>query len=409
MIQVSRSKCRKNIHDAFRVSMATLIFFTGGFVSVDLFDLVPIDYFIMGLWLVISPLIFCSTKKIYVGGKDTTRLICFITVSLASVFWSRFPFESFAYSIRFLLLLGMYFMLQNFNDFESIEKLIKNIITIVFWLSIISIVRFALQPNMFYGRYYFCVIERGDPNYTALSLIVAASYSYYFARRDKQTSFRYALLTMYFFGLFLVTFSRGMFLALFLTLLIAFWPIMKRTARRYRKLLLSVTSLIIAILPLGVLLAWDKLVILLRFETLFSGAGRFDIWKRALKALAERPILGHGAGTLRFVVTMDHSTFTPGLVAHNSWIEIAVGVGLVGAMFLVAYVLQVIRRLIMCRRHKRHDALFVNITLWLFTFALFAMLSINIETSRYLWLLMGLSGFLSKGLGVRDRFIVFRR
>ncbi len=77
MIQVSRSKCRKNIHDAFRVSMATLIFFTGGFVSVDLFDLVPIDYFIMGLWLVISPLIFCSTKKIYVGGKDTTRLICF--------------------------------------------------------------------------------------------------------------------------------------------------------------------------------------------------------------------------------------------------------------------------------------------------------------------------------------------
>jgi hypothetical protein len=92
--------------------------------------------------------------------------------------------------------------------------------------------------------------------------------------------------------------------------------------------------------PVALLLAALAVVALsLLLADYLSGAGgtgddlvnRMSLWRAALSAVAERPLLGHGAGAYAQVVSAHFETVT-GLrtyrQAHNTWLEIVAGLGI---------------------------------------------------------------------------------
>ena len=394
--------------DSLRVCIVTLIYLANHFMDFNFYGIIPVDYLIMGCWIALFPFIFFHNRKIYVGNRTTLLLIFFVGVMMASTLWSEFHAETFQYAIRLVLLLGFYFLILNFTSISSIERVIRNIIFIVFITSIISLYKFVFQPGLFYGRYLFYISQRGDPNFAAMTLIFCSFYAYYFARCNGKTNFKYVLLAIYFFILFIITFSRGLYVSLFLTVLLAFFPVLKGITHKFRQLILGIVFLLLGFSPLFLVLFWQKIGVVLRFDSLRDGAGRFELWLNGVRSLLKKPILGYGAGTYRYTVTLNYSTFAAGLVSHNSWLEMAFGGGIVALLAFGLFSVCLLGNLRNYEKEYHEHLLFVRITRWIFVLMLFSMFTVNLETYRNLWFVMGVAGFLDKVLGRKGRILVVR-
>ena len=395
--------------DSLRVFFVTLIYIFNSIIDINLFNAIPADYFIMACWIALSPLILVHKGEISLGGRGTLTIILFVFSLMVSTLWSSFPLESFQYSIRLVLLLGFYFLLLNFEDFTYVEQALRNIIHIVFLTSIISLFKFIFSPGLFYGRYLFFITQRGDPNYTAVSLMFCSIYSFYFSRKEGKTNPKYVFLTVYFFILHVLTFSRGVYLAVALTALISFIPTIRRISQRYRHLFLGLAFLLVGSIPFFLLLAWEKVKIFLRFDSIKTGAGRTNLWLNGIRVLAKKPIFGFGAGTFRYLASTDSFLLIPGQVAHNTWLEIAVGGGVIALFLFLSYSFGAIGDLRRCEQFDNRDFRFVRTTLLAFIFILFSALTINLETYRNFWLVAGLAGFLTKETMSKQKILVFRR
>ncbi|HEX7058251.1 MAG TPA: O-antigen ligase family protein [Solirubrobacterales bacterium] len=69
-----------------------------------------------------------------------------------------------------------------------------------------------------------------------------------------------------------------------------------------------------------------------------SGAGRQDFWRVALDAFGEKPVLGQGAGTYRFIWDEHRSIDQPSQVAHSLYLQAFAELGAVGGLLVLALV-----------------------------------------------------------------------
>jgi O-Antigen ligase len=71
----------------------------------------------------------------------------------------------------------------------------------------------------------------------------------------------------------------------------------------------------------------------------FSGTGRHDLWRVAVDAFDEEPLIGHGAGTYVFSWDEKRSIDQPAINAHSLYLETFSDLGLVGGLLLLGFVL----------------------------------------------------------------------
>jgi O-antigen ligase len=118
-------------------------------------------------------------------------------------------------------------------------------------------------------------------------------------------------------------------------------------------------------------------------DLFFSLSGRVDWWMSALKVLAENPLLGLGGYAAgRFAVLSEVRPETSSL--HNAWLEILVGVGLMGFLPFLATFLGTWRSLL--RRGDTRSATSIGTELRIETIGIFVMLCFrSIFTAEFIW------------------------
>ncbi|OKO89483.1 ligase [Bradyrhizobium sp. NAS80.1] len=101
--------------------------------------------------------------------------------------------------------------------------------------------------------------------------------------------------------------------------------------------------------------------------------GRSDIWQFALGAVAEKPITGHGYAAFWDGVTERQTTqgaewATTAAHSHNSYLDLAVTIGLPGLMLVIlVFVLSPLKNFQSAQAHNRSSALAkLFLTIWLF-------------------------------------------
>ena len=138
-----------------------------------------------------------------------------------------------------------------------------------------------------------------------------------------------------------------------------------------------------------------------------TGSGRLDMWKGALHSFHERPVLGLGYGTFSTVSTsllqqtpgVDLVNFTPsphGDLAHSAYLETLAELGLPGLVLFLGLIAATAGSLLVTARRARDAGLgFLERSSHALLFALAAWavsaLFLSLETSRPLWILIGLA------------------
>jgi O-antigen ligase len=111
--------------------------------------------------------------------------------------------------------------------------------------------------------------------------------------------------------------------------------------------------------------------------------GRLAIWKAGLILAKQSPIIGYGAGTFQVVITREY--YHPRVVtAHNSYLSIQVGLGIVGLIFFVGVQLFAVKYAWGLPKTERFIWMILLGTLYLASTAL------GLEHSKTVWLVMGL-------------------
>ena len=72
-------------------------------------------------------------------------------------------------------------------------------------------------------------------------------------------------------------------------------------------------------------------------------SGRLWVWKEALKHFKDNPVFGQGLGVFQTFMITD-STHTKWSMAHNDWFELAIQIGIVGIVLLLAVLINSFRK-----------------------------------------------------------------
>lgn len=194
--------------------------------------------------------------------------------------------------------------------------------------------------------------------------------------------------------------SRASFLSLIVASIVYMgWRVVVRSRLRYWSLfwgVLFICGLATAIISQVLPVAWLEVVDAMSREyfgkRLFSG--REDIWIFALEAIAERPFLGWGAGIRLSDIAEWH------LSVHNFYLQVALQVGLVGLILVIASFAIVWRVMWSARNHGviRVTGAYIAGTLILQTFEV-TLTQNNLAFGLPFWSLTGLA----VGIVYRDR------
>lgn len=200
-------------------------------------------------------------------------------------------------------------------------------------------------------------------------------------------------LSLVLFGALLLTYTRGSWLALAIALAIAV-PIAQP------KLVLPIVSLAAAAVALspGV---FARVAGMLKMEG--TAVFRIQLWRIGLAALAARPVLGYGPGNFLEAyeaTVMERADLFAGYLrygAHNSYLTLAVEVGVVGALaFIVLVVFLATRGLFIVSREgvpgaRKGEALMLGAGLMAFVLNSFTSNCFqHPQAAVFFWLLAGL-------------------
>ncbi|MGY8708496.1 O-antigen ligase [Bradyrhizobium sp. 18BD] len=126
--------------------------------------------------------------------------------------------------------------------------------------------------------------------------------------------------------------------------------------------------------------------------------GRSEIWEFALAAVAEKPIIGHGYAAFWDDVTERQTAAgsewaTSAAHSHNSYLDLAVTIGLPGLLLVVlVFVLAPLRNFQTVQTHNRSNALGkLFLTIWLFGLYFGTTETFLLERQNPVWFMFALS------------------
>jgi putative inorganic carbon (HCO3(-)) transporter len=191
----------------------------------------------------------------------------------------------------------------------------------------------------------------GDPNYftiSALLIVPVAYYRFRFAQARWERLLCVACLVVTIAAM-AVSASRGGLIALAVAGLMIAW----RSRQRARTLAMMVA----VVLPMNLLAPASSVQRLLSPSTSdqTSSAHRMRLWRAGLEMVLDRPLTGVGLGNFKLVVDRYSSEHDARFVAHNTYVEIAAELGVVGLASFLAIIGSCYRALERLRR-QAHSA-----------------------------------------------------
>lgn len=345
-------------------------------LNVKLFN-VPVDYymiFILGIYSLITRARF---------NKYLWPLYLFTLYLISTGLWSSDIKSSMAYSIRFLFIILLYLYISKSN--LSAKSMAKCVLYITLLQCLLSSMHILANTTEFYGRFYFTTFgERGDPNFTAYEIVLAIMACYYLDGKNRN-------ITLVFLHLFLfITVSRSV-LAIYLFLMFIHSYTAKNLMGRstYNKFLFMSAFFVVSIF-ISVLAYFEELRDVIRYESLLSGSGRFQVYEILISSIQHIGFTGLGAGQFRNLFVLTSSNGTPmHLATHNVFLETWFGSGLIGLVLLLLIIYLFYKKFSQYSGFipdKAYSLYFMIVT---FSFYMFFVL--NIETHRYFWIVFMLA------------------
>ncbi len=240
-------------------------------------------------------------------------------------------------SLGFLFYLFISIYLQNYyNEENQIEKLFKNIVLVSLASAFIGILErftplndvstwwkqlFGIYPQVVFSETQRISGTFGNPNiagawYAAMVLICI----YFFQRSEKYKKVAYGLGVMLFFGVLMLTESRGATIGLVLGLIVYSYFSGHKKSMLYLSLILFLGVVLMFIFP-----NWFPR----GYNLLDSLMDRKEIWLNSLNMFKYKPFSGWGLLGI-YYAGGDVYNYTRTFHAHNFWITIMTTLGVVG-------------------------------------------------------------------------------
>ncbi|MBN1297826.1 O-antigen ligase family protein, partial [bacterium] len=270
-------------------------------------------------------------------------------LALISGIWSVYPYMSIRHA-GILLFDSMIFIQVStiLTRPERRNALISLLLTVA-GVTLIAAAFALLERIIALGSadamgFRFYVFER-HPNYVIFYLLMSLPL-WFLPLQRRRTAMTATVLT----GLacavaylLLFSFSRQGYIVIMVYSLAALWMVREPLLRR---LILVLTGLISGI---GVASAWFRPEIRHRLMSLFDTASslRWNAWRVFIDLIRERPFTGYGLGTNRYIYPKALGFVRPGEVAtrqflfeaHNAYIDILTGLGIIGLVLFITFLL----------------------------------------------------------------------
>jgi len=246
----------------------------------------------------------------------------------------------------FLYFVFIYLVIEKKRDLKLLGDLI---IVTGFILSLISFYFIAFPPGPDFSGMNLVYAKYGHNHLADYLLFVlpVAMYKYLKTKTKTKEAVWTTVLLFLYIG-FLLTFSRGAFLAM---AVIVLWWILNKRKNDLR--VLNFTPLVIV--PLVLIIVAFGLGFINNSKNIISDSeirsnwslrqlikpvnveGRFDYWKQAIEGFKLKPILGTGPGTFRITSKrFEQRKNVRSWFAHNSLLQVLSETGLIGLTVIIA-------------------------------------------------------------------------
>lgn len=290
----------------------------------------------------------------------------------------------------FLLFLAISLLSTFFSDYKSnaAEQVVLTLVAIVFFALTISLtdkigvtrhIPAVIAASVSIGSlsavvgtlFHVAVFSEGDtfsrstggtadPNALAMQIIFGLPFVVFWLTHARHRLVKLLALAMLLINIVAMvgTFSRSGALVMGLTLVILLFINVKGLTSRQLGLLFAGAA---AVMLVGAAMVpqsfWERQATLVSSKQDRSLNRRGSYLIVARDAIIDRPILGHGPGTFRDLYTTsdwaqryDKKGSTNRRFAHNTYLEVLVGTGLLGFFFFIALLLTAMRNLLRARR-----------------------------------------------------------
>jgi len=291
-------------------------------------------------------------------------LILFSLVLVLSLFISQTKAVSFQEFIIFFSYILIFFLItNNLNKKEDFNSFVKLFFIISSLISIYTLIQYyGVDPYL--SDLHSLTSTIGQKNWISnyLAMIFPVVFSYFLLEQNKKIRILYFLLLSILYATLMICQSRGIWISISLTAILAIYIIFKlkfyEIFRKNKKwlFLLLVTFLVVTIIystdnPLNK----SAITVPQRAISTFDEQDpsintRLLIWKTTLEMIKDRPILGSGIGTFKMNYLIYQAEFlknNPYYIqysgkageAHNEYLQMWAEIGIIGLGIFIGVIL----------------------------------------------------------------------
>lgn len=293
-------------------------------------------------------------------------IFLFIVISLLSSVFTKFPNTSIEQIVLNVIAIVFIILVIAFADRDSVMSHIPLLIAISVSIgAFLAVIGNAFEISMFvqevgdsFARSYGATT---DANSLALSIIVALPFVIFLIIHGRSPWIRFIAILMLLTNLggIVVTFSRSGGLVTAALLMSALFLNRKRFKVRHTGIFFAGACIVLLGLAVTVPESyWERQATLGSSEKDRSLSRRSAYVIVAYDAFLQRPILGHGPGTYRdiyaqsrFAILYQRGDESLRRYAHNTYLEVIVGTGIVGSLVFGMLLLATLRNFFRARRY----------------------------------------------------------
>ena len=372
-----------------------------------------IGFFLLGI-IGIVLILNRQKNKIVMNSLLSWLLILFFIWCTFSIFWSI----DYSLSLRRWTILLIFFISTLGLAIQyPIEKLpyFVFVITLTF-LSFGVIVEFLLRSfHPLANGYRFAGTLHPNSQGTNCALLVLSSFYFIGIEKKKRWYFLVALI----FGLIFLTLTKSRTSFVSIIIAISFMVgLKKQKIRKFFIFFILVWIIYIIYMMNGDIVfreMWE-LVLLGRGDSplTYTLTGRIPIWEELFEYVKNRPLFGYGYNsfwTTKHIFELELATGWPVTHSHSEYLEVLLGIGLVGTVLYLSIV--IVSIYISLKRFKLRS---IYVYSFCFAFLIFYMLRGILESGImhetfekfiFLWIVIQLT-FISSGLKEKNKFKVKR-
>jgi len=280
----------------------------------------------------------------------------FIGVVASGVFWSVYPYATIRHLGILLydwaLFAGIILALQNRENRDRFIMFLAALIGTYLIFAFVAVGTRMFHMGIWEGIGLRVLAFSRHPNYVIMPVLLSIPMWFYLLGKTKRLADRVLWFTGLLFSLiYIIVFSYSrqglVVLGLYGLLGILFF-------RKTKLWKLFLTGIVLTAGILSFSLIYFR-AIFLRVQSIFDLANslRFNAWKIFWELILDRPILGYGLGTNRYIYPQAFGEFNQAVIptrqflfeAHNAYIDIWLGTGIIGlSVFLLFLMFSTVTR-----------------------------------------------------------------